>query len=205
VEHGVHEQREAPREDAPQEGVRRDRAGRHLLEGIDEVVERGLEDGEEAEAHAGRADLGADPVHVPRRRPAEDEHTRGEDDGAQHHGREARLGHGAVVVGLVALDVEALVGDVGDGAEEGADEQRQEGQRADDQVPAALFLELDGEGGQVEVQDAVDEGRIQSDEEADRRRQELEGTDEVFVAQLLQADVPLLVAGVQGPVAGLVA
>lgn len=122
MEHAVREQRETPREDAPQERVGRDRAGGRLLERVNQVVQRGLENGEEAQAHAGRAELWADPVDFARGRPAEDEQTGREEDGSRHHRREAGLGDGAVVVRLVALDIEALVGDVGDGAEEDADE-----------------------------------------------------------------------------------
>ena len=76
-----------------------------------------------------------------------------------------------------AGDVEALVEEVDGGAEEDADEEGEEGEGADDLVPAADFLEDDGEGGEAEVEDAVDEGGVEGDEEADGGCEELEGTD----------------------------
>jgi len=42
-------------------------------------------------------------------------------------------------------------------------------------------LENNREGREAEVEDAVDEGGVEGDEEADGGGEELEGTDEVFV------------------------
>lgn len=51
AEHDAREEREAAGEQAAEESICGDGAGGVLLEGIDEVVQGGLEDGEEAEAH----------------------------------------------------------------------------------------------------------------------------------------------------------
>ena len=79
------------------------------MEGVDEVVERSLEDGEEAETHADESDHGCNPVDGFGGGPAEDEEPPREEDGADHHGREPGFGHGFVVVGLEFLDVEFVV------------------------------------------------------------------------------------------------
>lgn len=201
TEHDVREERETAGEETAEEGVGRDRARRDLLERVDEVVQRRLEDGEEAEAHEHGADEGPDPVDLRVPRPAEDEEAGGEQDRADHHGGQAGFGDGEVVVGAEALDVEFLVEEVDAGGEEDADEVGEEGQGADDLVPAAHFLEFDGEGGQTEVDDAVDEGGVERDEEADRRGEERERPDEVLVAELFEGHVPFFVARVERPVA----
>lgn len=100
--------------------------------------------------------------------PAEDEQAGGEEDGSDHHGRETGLGDGEVVVGFEALDVEPLIEKIEGCAEENADEVGEEGEGADDGVPAADFLEFDGEGRKTQVEDSVDEGCVERDEEADR-------------------------------------
>lgn len=147
------------------------------MEGIDEIVEGGLEDCEEAEAHKDGADVGRDPVDIWAAGPAEDEEACGEDDRPEHHGWETGFGNGEVVVLFEAGDVELLVVEVDACAHEDADEVGEEGKRADDLVPAADFLEFNGEGSQTEVEDAVDEGGVEGDEEADGGCEEGERTD----------------------------
>lgn len=168
AEHDAREEREAAGEQAAEESICRDGAGSVLLEGIDEVVQGGLEDGEEAEAHGDGAGVGADPVDVLCAGPAEDEQAGGEEDGSDHHGREAGLRNGEIVVGFEALDVESLVEEVEGCAEEDADEVGEEGEGADDWAPAADFLKFDGKGGETQVKDSVDEGCVERDEKADR-------------------------------------
>lgn len=122
MEHDMGEHRERAGEHTAHEGIRRDGARGDLLEGIDEVVQGSLEDGEEAEAHKDGAEDGADPVDAGViARPSEEEEATGEDDGAEHHGRQTGFGDGKVVVCLEAFDVEVLVAEVDDGAEEDAD------------------------------------------------------------------------------------
>lgn len=70
-------------------------------------------------------------------------------------------------------------------------------------VPAAEFLENDGEGGEGEVEDSVNEGGVEGDEEADGGCEEGEGADEIFVSELFECDVPFFVTGVESPVSGL--
>nr|POE94622.1 hypothetical protein CFP56_16859 [Quercus suber] len=205
AQHGRDKERKGAGEGAAQEGVGGNGAGGVALKGVDEVVERGLEDGEEAEAHEGDGDAGHEPEDRRRARPREHEEARDEDDAAEHHGRQARLGHRPAAVGLPARDVEALVQQVAGGAERDAEQHGEEGQRAHQPVPAALRLEDERDRAQARVQDAVDEGGVQRDEEADRRGEELERAHEVLLAELAERDVPFFVFGVQRPVAGFVA
>jgi hypothetical protein len=109
MKHGVHKQRERRRKDRPQERIRSHGARRVLHKRVDEVVQRRLEDGEEAEAHEHEARAGRDPEDRGRRRPAEHEEPGGEEYRADHHGREARFGNGLVVVRFEAPDVEPVV------------------------------------------------------------------------------------------------
>lgn len=205
MKHNLREERKRARKHTAQEGIRRDGAGSDLLERIDKVVQRSLEDSEEAEAHEDGADNGADPVDFVREVacPGEEEEAGCENDRAEHHGRETGFGNGEVVVCFEAGDIEFLVEEVDGCAEEDADKDAEEGEGADDGVPAAGFLEDDGESGEAKVEDAVDEGGVEGDEEADRGCEELEGADEVFVAEFFEGYVPFFMAGVEGPVAAV--
>lgn len=122
MEHDLGEQRERAGEHTAHERIRRDGAGGDLLEGIDEVVQGSLEDGKEAEAHEDGAEDRADPVDARViARPSEEEETTGEDNGAEHHGRQTGFGDGEVVVCFEAFDVEVLVAEIDYSAEEDAD------------------------------------------------------------------------------------
>lgn len=64
-------------------------------------------------------------------------------------------------------------------------------------------MEDDGDSAKLHVQDAVAEASVEGDEEADGGEQELDGADEELAGEGGDTDVPLLEAGVEGPVAGL--
>ena len=169
----VDKQRKDAGEEAAQKGVDCDRTGRVLLKGVDEIVQRGLEDGEEAKANKDGSDDGCDPVNALVRGPAKEEETSRQEDGADHHRWQSSLRHRSPIVGHELLHVELVVPDVERGGEENADQQSEEGQGSDDEIPAALLLELDRKGGQVEIEQAVAEGGIDGDEKADGRGEEL--------------------------------
>lgn len=109
MEHGVREQRERRREDGSQERVRRHRARRVPLEGVDEVVQGRLKDGEEAEAHEHEPDAGREPEYLRVGRPSEDEQASCEEERSAHHWWEAGFGYGSVVVCHEASGVEFVV------------------------------------------------------------------------------------------------
>lgn len=168
AEHLDREQRERAAETAPHERVGRDgRVGEHQVH-VDDVVEPLHEDDQHPGPHGdAREDL-RDPVHARGRRPSEPEEPDRQQERGDHHGRETLLGDDAAL--LLQLAREARLGDVGDhgGAEHDADEEAQEGQGRDAWVPpAADLLEGDGIGFKEEVEDAVDEGEVDGDEEED--------------------------------------
>lgn len=199
------DQRKRAGEATPHERVGRHRARAVLGKRVDQIVDRALEDGEEAKAHARGRDVGRDPRDGFVGRPAEHELAASKKNAAEHHGRETRFGDGAAAVGTEAGEVEFLVEEVDDGAKKDADEFGEEGEGAHHRVPAAFLLEDDGEARQKEVEDAVAEGGVQRDEEADRGGEHLEGPDQEFRREFAQRDVPFFVLRVEGPVAALVA
>lgn len=116
MEHGIRKERKAAREQTPKKRIRGDSTSRKSLERVDQVIQRSLENSEEAESHKHGADVGPDPVDMGRAGPGEDEEAGSEENRADHHGRETGFGDGAVVVCFEAGDVEPLVEEVEGGA-----------------------------------------------------------------------------------------
>ncbi len=175
---GADDEGEGAGEARAQEGIRRDGGGRVRLERVDQVVEGGLEDGEEARAEHDEPDARDDPVDVLAGGPARHELAGAEQDGADHHGRQALLGHSAVSRRVVGLVVEGLVEHVGGGAEQGAEEDAEERQGGDEIAPAADLAKDEGDAAELHVEDAVAEARVERDEEADGGAEQLDGPDE---------------------------
>lgn len=150
--HRSREHREPRTQPATKERVRRDRRVCVLLVDIDDIIEA-LHENEQHTAADG--DAGDD--LRPRRdggvvRPSEPEHADGQDDGADAHGHEARLGNHVAFFFEGVL--EAVFGRVDDDqdADDDAYADADEGQAADAFVVAAGLLEGDWVGfeGQVE-------------------------------------------------------
>lgn len=106
---------------------------------------------------------------------------------------------------MVGLVVDDLVVGVYRAAEDGTDEDGEEGQRRGHSEPAAQVAEDDGDAAELHVQDSVAEAGVERDEEADWREQELHGSDEKFAREFDDADVPFFEFCVEGPVSGFVA
>ncbi len=70
MQHLSYEQWKSSRECTPQERIRRDGRSSISLESVDEIVDRGLEDGEEASATNHDANHRCDPVNFGIRRPS---------------------------------------------------------------------------------------------------------------------------------------
>ena len=98
-------------------------------------------------------------------RPREPEETDGQQGAADNHGRQPVFGDDAALF----LDLAGKVGlgddGDGDGAAENADEDAQEGKLPDAVIPAALLLERDWVRNEAEVDDSVDQGHVESDED----------------------------------------
>ena len=200
--HGVDKQRKDRREKTPQESRRRHRARRIPLKGVDQIIQRGLEDGEEAEPQHPGPDTRRHPRVCFGRRPPEDEEPRREEHGSDHHGREPRFGDGPIAIGCVPAIVVSIIGDVDTAPKDNTRQDGQERQGPHERVPAATFLEGNGEGGQGGVEESVAEGGVDGDGEADGGGEHLEGTDAEFVEHFFQGDVPFFEAGVEAPVSG---
>ena len=200
--HGINKQWKDSREQTPQKRRRRHRAGRIALKGIDQVIERRLKDREEAEPQHRGTDTRRDPRIGLRRRPAKDEEPRSEEDGSEHHGRQPGFRHGFVPISREPVIVVPIVRDIDATAQDNSRQDSEERQGADEGVPAAAFLEGDGEGGEGGVEQAVAEGGVDGDGEADGGAEHLEGPHAEFVEHFRERDVPLFEAGVQAPVAG---
>lgn len=68
-------------------------------------------------------------------------------------------------------------------------------------MPAADFLECDGVGFEEEVEDAVDEGEVEGDEEEDGFEDEhLERAEDVFEDDVFEGGFAFVQERVQGPV-----
>lgn len=135
---------------------------------IDDVVQALQENHQDTPSDEDTRDDLGDPGDVGVGGPGKPEEADGEDEGTEDHGGETFFGdHFAV---LFELAREARFGDPGNGsrAEEDPDEDANEGESAEAGCPAPRLLEGDGVGFEEEVEDAVDEGHVEGDEEEDR-------------------------------------
>ena len=203
--HGRRKQREPSTGQGSHERVGRDGAvGVHQVD-VDDVAQPLQED--EHDTRSGR-DAGEHlrhPGYVRGRGPGEPEEADREEEGADYHGEEALFGDGFSAVGDHFL-LEACVGCVGyDGdADYDAEGYAEEGERADALVPASNFLECDGVGFEEEVEDAVDEGHVDCDEDEDGlERHHDEWAEDVFVDDVLHVDLLLIRGRMDRPILGL--
>ena len=114
---------------------------------INEIIEQLQEYRQQSKAGEEAGQGGRDPVDVgPVAGPGEPEEADGEADGADHHGRQAPLGHGDVVVRRQLPLVVALGGEDVHAGEQHARDHAEEGEAADARVEAADLLEGDWVG-----------------------------------------------------------
>ena len=144
-------------EEGAQERVCGDCARGYGQVGVDEVVQRLQEDRHNAGAGEDPGGGGCDPgdggVGT---RPGEPEEADGEEDGADHHGQEALLGDGDVVVGFELAVVARLEVDDDPAAEQDAKDEPDVGQGGDGGVDGAELGEDDGVSFEEEVEDSVE-------------------------------------------------
>ncbi len=116
MKHGSHNERKCTRKAGTQKGIRSHGTSSVLRKRVDEVVERSLENVDEALADHEETDDRDDPVDVGRGCPAHEEEARCEDDGAEHHGWKSSFRYGMVACCMVDFVVVALAIDGVDGA-----------------------------------------------------------------------------------------
>lgn len=79
------------------------------LERINKIIDRALEDAEEAKADQSCSDATTSPVYSRIARPSKYEQSNDEDDGSDHHRPQPSFRHRSIIVGLELGDVEFLV------------------------------------------------------------------------------------------------
>ena len=163
--HPRREQRKSGAETAPHKVVARQHAGRILRVRVGEVIEHGLEKEEGADGEEAGADDGHDPVDAQARRPAEPKKTDGYAKSAHESGREAFLRFDLAVVVELRLDYLVEVIEERGHDEDGAEEDANERETFLAQIELVDADEDDGEGFEPDVQETVDEGDVQIEEE----------------------------------------
>ena len=139
-------------------------------------------------------------------RPAEPEEAGGEGEGAGDGEGESPFGDGDVVVGAEFADVAWVCEHDEDEGYEFAGDHAEVGESADTFVEVVLALEDEGVGGEEEVEEAVDEGHVEADEEDDGFAEEdPDGAGDVFGEEFAQVDFYFFLFGVDAPVFGAAA
>ena len=179
VIHGVCEEREGGPEGTPHEVVAGVDGGEVFGVGVAEVAEDGHEEQEGAHAEEGAADDGHDPVERGAGGPAEPEEADGDEEGADEGGLEADFGPEEPPVVELRFDVSVVVEEEGDHDDEGADEDAEEGEALGPEREVVDVNEDDGEALEPEIEQSVDQGDVEVQEEADGLGEgEGEGPDE---------------------------
>lgn len=138
--------------------------------------------------------------------PAEPEEAGGKGDAAEDGGRKTPLGDGhAVICGQFAV-IGRVEGEDEQAGEELADDEAEVGEAGDAVGEAVDAVEDDRVGGHEEVEQAVEEGHVEAEEEEDGLRDEhAERAAEVLADELGEVDLDLLLLGVDAPVPGAAA
>ena len=171
VIHGVGEERKRRPERTPHQVVARVHGRDVLRVRVTEVGQHGHEEQEGAHAEEGAADDGHDPVDGRAGRPAEPEEADGDEEGADEGGLEADFGAEEAPLVELRFDVSVVVEEEGDHDDEGAQEDAEEGQAFGPEGEVVDFDEDDGEALEPEVEESVDEGQVEVQEEADGLRE----------------------------------
>ena len=159
------EQWEPCAETAPHKVVARQHTGRILRVCVGEVIENGLEEEESAYGEEAGANYWHDPVDARARGPAEPKETDGYAKGADESGREAFFRFDLAVVVELRLDCLVEVIEERRNDEDGAEEDAHERETFLAQVKLVDADEDDGKGFEPDVQEAVDKGDVQIEEE----------------------------------------
>lgn len=203
--HLCREQRESGSRDAPDQCISSD-AGICIHQvTVDDVIDALQEDHENAHPDRDAGQDLRDPCNVWGTRPGKPKEAGWQHKGANDHWWETLFRDEAAL--LLHLACEARLGDVGhdNGTHDHADGEGEEGERANAEIPAAFFLEGDWICFEEEIQDAVDESHVESNEEEDGfLDQHLEWTEEVAGHDVREPGLPFIDLGMECPVPGLV-
>ena len=147
------------------------------------VVERALEDWEEAGAYQEDANARNHPMGIRIAGPRKDEEAGSEAKRTRHHWIESRFGHRPALILSHGTDVELLIETVRTESKDASEKKCNKGQRSNDRGPASLLLEDDGYRRQAAVDESVDEARVKGHEKAGRVDDQLERADQILASQ----------------------
>lgn len=99
--------------------------------------------------------------------PGKPEEADGEKNGADNGRRKSSLGGRHAIVGSSHLLITLVVKHVASDGDQHANSDSDKGQPSDAGAPAAALLEHDGEGGEAQIQGAVDDGHVDGGEQDD--------------------------------------
>ena len=166
--HGVCEERERGPEGTPHEVVAGEDGGDVFRVGVAEVAEDSEEEEEGAHAEEGAADDGHDPVDRGAGGPAEPEEADGDEEGADEGGLQAEFGAEEALVVELRFEVAVEVVEEGDDDDEASDGDAEEGEALTLEREAVHVDEYDGEALEPEIEQSVDQGDVDVQQEADR-------------------------------------
>lgn len=170
--------------------------------GVHEIVETLQEDRQQAETGEQTGERGHDPMGRGLvSRPAEPEQAAGEGDTAEDDGEETPFRNGDAAVGFELAVVRRLgEGDV-DTRRDLAEDHAEIGQTAHAGVEVVDLLEDDGIGGEEEVEQAIDEGHVDAQEQNDGfGHEEPQRTAEILGHEFAEIDFDFFLFGVDAPV-----
>jgi hypothetical protein len=109
MKHWSNKQRENCREDRSQECVCCYRTCPKPLKSVDEIIQGGLEDGEESKTHADESNARCKPEYALIRCPSEHKKTSCEEDSPDHHWEETGFWYGSIIVRFKSSSVQSVV------------------------------------------------------------------------------------------------
>ena len=168
VIHGVCEKGKGGPEGTPHQVVAGEHRGDVFGIGVAEVAEHGHEEQEGAHAEEGAADDGHDPVDRRAGGPAEPEEADGDEEGADEGGLEADFGPEEPALVELRFHVSVVEEEEGDHDDDGSDEDADEGETLGPEREVVDVDEDDGEALEPEIEQSVDQGEVDVQEEADR-------------------------------------
>lgn len=205
--HGRREKREAEASQAPQNRSGTDGGSREAGVAIDEIRLDALKADDDAGAEDASADIRDDPVGMVLGGPAVEEEAYRQDGGAGDHEGDAKLGlAGGVVAALEGL-VDVVVDRGADlGGEEEAEAEGDVVEAADADGFVVDALPEAGEGGEDEVEDAVEVGHVDGEDLHDGLRgQQAEGPHQGAAEGVGEGAFRVLEFGLEVGVAGFLA
>lgn len=187
VVHLVGEQDDTGTPERTDEGLSGKGRGGLMLVGVDEVVVGSVVEEDETEADRKTSETRTNPVQPRVRCPGKDEETDGDEPAAEHHGNKTDLSGRSAVVLVDHLDVVIVDEGSAHGREDDTNSQWNEHETSLAGTPSLALLVDDGVGDEEHVEETVQDGHVQADEQDnDLAEEQLEGADKEDLQPLRQ-------------------